>query len=83
MAGGHSEAEMWTEGADMGGYEGSQWLLRCALRSWRWPCDPRGGACGGAGGRWGASGGGAREGGALMSRSTGGGAGGGARCRPP
>lgn len=53
-------------------------LLRCALRSWSRPCDPRPGACERAGG-----GGKAREGGALMSHSTGGAAGGGARRRPP
>lgn len=71
------------EGADMGGHEGLQPFLRCALRSWSRPCGPRGGAWGGAGGRRGAGGGGAGEGGALMSRSTGGGAGGGARCCLP
>lgn len=56
----------------------SQPLLRCALRSWSRPCDPRPGACERAGG--GAK---AREGGALMSHSTGGAAGGGARRHPP
>lgn len=66
-------------GSRHGGHEGVfQRFLRCALRSWSRPCDPRGGARGEAGG-----GEGARVGGALMSHSTGGGAGGGARCRPP
>lgn len=70
------------EGADMGGYEGFQWFLRCVLHSWSWLCGPHGGACREAGGHQAVSGGGAREGGTLMSRSTGEGVGGGAQCRP-
>lgn len=71
------------EGADMAGYGGFQWFLRCVLHSWSCLCGPHGGACGEAGGRQGVSGGGAREGGTLTSRSAGEGVGEGAHCRPP
>lgn len=67
----------------MGGHDGFQRFLRCALHSWSRLYDPLGGACGTAGGHRGVGSGGARGGGDLMSHSTGGGAGEGARCHPP